>query len=363
MKAIVKFFILPALVLTLLLESCSSPAPSDDRGVSQSPVPVTVGMASGNRIGGIAAAGRVEALRSATMATRVMGTITRVFVKVGDKVRQGQLLATISGQDLDARKAQADAQIAAATAAADNAQKDLARYTSLYSRGSATASELDNATLRYKGAAANLAAAREARKEADASMAYTRLTAPFDGVVTAKAADEGSLASPGAPLLTVEQAGVLQVTATVAEDEVAAIRRGQKVRITVNAADLATEGVVSEVGASSIATGGQYPVKISLPPAAQKNLYAGMYVNLVFPAPGKSPAGVSVLVPSSALVHNDQLTGLFVPSNANTALLRWIRTGRTYGDEVEVLSGLAANEPFVLQADGKLYNGAPIRKK
>jgi len=363
MKAIVKFFTIGLLFQASLLHSCSSPDPSGGNGVSQPPVPVIVGVASANRVDGITAAGRVEALRSATISTRVMGTITRVYVKVGDKVREGQLLATISGQDLEARKAQADAQIAAGTAAADNAQKDLVRYTHLYSRGSATASELDNATLRYKGAAANLDAAREARSEVEAAIAYTRLTAPFSGVVTTKAADEGSLASPGVPLLTVEQAGVLQVTATVAENEVAAIRPGQKARLMVNAAGLATEGVVEEVGASSIASEGQYPVKISLPGPAQKQLYAGMYVNIAFPVPGKSSAGASILVPSSALVHNDQLTGLYIPSNANTALLRWVRTGRTYGDEVEVLSGLAADEPFILQADGKLYNGAPIRKK
>jgi len=375
MKTIAPLFLIPLLALVLAAESCSSPVPAENNSTMPPTIPVTIATAAGSTTEGISAAGRVEALRSAAIATRVMGAITRVYVQVGDKVKQGQLLVAISGQDLDAKKAQADAQIGAATAAADNARKDLDRYTNLYARQSATPSELDNATLRYKAAAANLTAANQLRKEVDASIAYTRLTAPFDGVVTTRTADEGSLANPGMSLLTVEQSGALRVTATVAENDVARIRTGSKVRLSIRAAGLETEGVVTEVGASSVASGGQYPVKISLPATAQKQLYAGMYVNVNFQLTpetatvGATPANkppnqeAAVLVPASALVHNDQLTGIYTISNTGTALLRWVRTGKTLGNHVEILSGLAPGEPFILQAEGKLYNGAPVSKK
>jgi hypothetical protein len=70
-----------------------------------------------------------------------------------------------------------------------------------------------------------------------------------------------------------------------------------------------------------------------------------------------------VLVPVSSLVNKDQLTGLYTISSNHTALLRWIRTGKIFGDKIEVLSGLAANEKYIVSADGNLYNGAPVKEK
>ena len=74
-------------------------------------------------------------------------------------------------------------------------------------------------------------------------------------------------------------------------------------------------------------------------------------------------ASNAVLVPVSSIEHKDQLTGLYTISSNNTALLRWVRLGKTYGDKVEVLSGLEKNETFVLIAEGKLYNGVPVNIK
>ena len=67
------------------------------------------------------------------------------------------------------------------------------------------------------------------------------------------------------------------------------------------------------------------------------------------------------MVPLSAIEHKDQLTGLYTIGTNNTALLRWVRLGKTYGDQVEVLSGLEKNEPFIVSAAGKLYNGIPVK--
>jgi hypothetical protein len=66
------------------------------------------------------------------------------------------------------------------------------------------------------------------------------------------------------------------------------------------------------------------------------------------------------LVPAESIVRKNELTGIYTPGNGNTALLRWVRLGKTSGTQVEVLSGLASNEQFILHADGKLYNGAAI---
>ncbi|HLZ89096.1 MAG TPA: biotin/lipoyl-binding protein, partial [Puia sp.] len=132
----------------LLLAGCSGGRQPEAGETKDSPVTVTVTRPSSAGAGEVMASGQVEAVQTAAISTRVMGTITRIFVKVGDRVNKGQLLATISSDDLAAKRAQADAQIAGAQADLDNARKDYDRYTALFSRQSATASELDNATLR-----------------------------------------------------------------------------------------------------------------------------------------------------------------------------------------------------------------------
>jgi multidrug efflux pump subunit AcrA (membrane-fusion protein) len=71
----------------------------------------------------------------------------------------------------------------------------------------------------------------------------------------------------------------------------------------------------------------------------------------------------NILVPAAALVYKDQLTGIYTVSQSNTALLHWVKTGRTYGEQVEILSGLNAEEKFILQSEGKLYNGVPVSVK
>jgi RND family efflux transporter MFP subunit len=351
-----------------LLAACSGGGRPEARENKDSAVMVTIARPSSTNAGGVMASGQVEAAQTAAISTRLMGTITRIFVKVGDKVNRGQLLATISSEDLAAKRAQTDAQIAGAQAELENARKDLDRYTALYSRQSATASELDNATLRMHAAKARLDGAEQMRREIDASMGYTRLTAPFSGVVTQKLADEGSLATPGTPLLTVEEDNVLQVSATVAESDISRIRKGDKAELEIKSTGARTDGVLTQMNISSAATGGQYSVKISLPAAAQKGLYAGMYVNIFIPVKTSAtadagPGNEPVLVPASALVQQDQLTGLYTISTTHTALLRWVRTGKAVGDKIEILSGLGATEPFILSATGKLSNGAPVKEK
>ncbi|MBL7743952.1 MAG: efflux RND transporter periplasmic adaptor subunit [Chitinophagaceae bacterium] len=327
-------------------------------------VPITVSTPGGNIEGGIAVSGKIEALQTANISTRMMGTINRIYVKVGDRVRKGQLLATISSQDIQAKKAQTSAAIAEAEANVRNAQKDFERFSNLYNKQSASAKELDNVTLQYNAAKSRLEAATQMRNEVSAMMAYSSLTAPFDGVVTQKLADEGNMANPGVPVLTVEQTTGLQVSATVSESDINLIKKGNTAKVEMKAIDKIVTCTISEVSPSSYFTGGQYLVKLSIPEKDKKDLYAGMYVNVFIPVNTsaiKKDTANAVLVPVASLVNKDQLTGLYTISSNNTALLRWIRTGKTYGDKIEVLSGLAFHEKFIVSAEGNLYNGVPVK--
>lgn len=348
---------------TALLVSCSGGEEKTTTAAEQ-PIPVKVGSISSERSQAVLASGQVEAAQTANISTRVMGRINSILVKAGDRVSKGQLLATISAEDMQAKRAQTNAMIAEAEASLASAQKDFDRFTNLYKEQSATAKEVDNVTLQYNSAKSRVEAAKQMRNEVNAMLSYSSLTAPFAGVVTQKLAEAGSLASPGMPVFTIEQTGILQVSATVAESDIASIKLGDVANLEVKSTGKKLQGKIIQLNPSSQFTGGQYIVKISIPEADKKDLYAGMFVSVSIPVTGAATAvnNDMILVPASAIVHRDELTGIYTLGTDNIALLRWIRLGKTVGDKVEVLSGLAKGEQFIVSAEGKLYNGAKVQK-
>jgi len=348
-----------------LLTACSSKEKPTTEANNGPAINVTLATPSGNNGNTINISGHVESSQTANISTRVMGYITALKVKVGDKVSKGQLIATISNQDILAKRAQTDAAIAEAEATLKNAQKDYDRFTTLYKQQSATAKELDNVTLQYNAVKARVEAAKQMRNEVNAMLSYTTLTAPFSGTVTQKLADEGSMANPGMPIVTIEQAGTYQISAAVPEAEINQIKQGQLVDVTIQSANKTFKGSVAQINQSSQFTGGQYVVKISIPEQAKAGLYAGMYATIALANNNKTTTANNntVLVPLTSIETKNQLTGLYTVSTNNTALLRWVRLGKTYGDKVEVLSGLSSNETFIANADGKLYNGVAVKEK
>ena len=362
MKRIMYFF---ALTLVIISSSCSSK--KEEKTISSdSAIFVQVATPSANNLNELNFSGQIEASQTVNISTRIMGFITAINVKVGDHVNKGQLLVSISNDDIKAKRAQTDAMIAEAEAAFNNAKKDQDRFNNLYKQQSASAKELDNINLQYNSAKSRLEAAKQMRNEVSAMMSYAQLTAPFSGIVSQKMMDAGSMASPGMPILTIEQAGVLQVSASVPENSIQQIHLGSNAIIQIQSADKTFQSTVNQINPSSQFTGGQFIVKMKIPEAAQKGLYAGMYATISIPlknAIAKTTNVDAILVPLSAIENKNQLTGLYTVSNNNHALLRWVRLGKTYGDKVEVLSGLEKNENFILSAEGKLFNGASVKSK
>lgn len=311
----------------------------------------------------ITASGKIEAENSANVSTRMMGYVTKVQVKVGQKVSAGQLLVSVNSTDLQAKKAQVEASILQATAGYNNAKKDYDRFVALFAQQSASQKELDDMTSRYEMAKAGLEGAKQMRNEVMAQFSYSNITAPFSGEVTNTFVKEGDMANPGMPLVSIEGASHLQVTAMVSESDITSIQNGMNVKVLVKSTNQQLAGKVVEVSGSAKNTGGQYLVKVNLNNTGSKVL-SGMFVNVQFPAANKPQIKKSqmgkVVVPQSALVQQGQLTGIYTIGNKNIAILRWLRIGKTFGNQVEVLSGLSANEQYIVSADGKLYNGAKI---
>ena len=311
----------------------------------------------------VSASGKIEAENSANVSTRMMGYVTKVHVKVGQKVSAGQLLVSVNSADLQAKKAQVEASILQATAGYNNAKKDYDRFVALFAQQSASQKELDDMTSRYEMAKAGLEGAKQMRNEVMAQFSYSNITAPFSGEVTNTFVKEGDMANPGMPLVSIEGASHLQVTAMVSESDITSIQNGMNVKVLVKSTNQQLAGKVVEVSGSAKNTGGQYLVKVNLNNTGSKVL-SGMFVNVQFPAANKPQIKKSqmgkVVVPQSALVQQGQLTGIYTIGNKNIAILRWLRIGKTFGNQVEVLSGLSANEQYIVSSDGKLYNGAKI---
>lgn len=350
-------------ILALSITACGGDEPLAIQE-SKTPIVVTLATPSGAVDGGIAVSGKLQSKQTADISTRIMGHITKMHVQVGDRVHRGQTLVSIAAKDIQAKRMQTDAAISEAEAHVASAQKDFERFNNLYKKQSATAKELENVTLQYNAAKARLEAARQMRNEVNAQGDYIALSAPFDGVVTARMADDGDMANPGMPLLTIEQAGTLQVSTTVSESEIGALHKGAKAHVQVKAINKMLDAMITEISPSAQMTGGQYEVKMSII-GDKTGLYSGMYVQVFIPInkPMQSSSSNTVVVPAKALVHKDELVGLYTVSANNTAILRWVRTGKTVGDQVEILSGLAAGESYVLEAASPLYNGAPLQIK
>lgn len=309
----------------------------------------------------VTASGKIEAENSANLSTRMMGYVTKIHVKVGQKVGVGQLLVSINNTDLQAKKAQVDASILQATAAYNNAKKDYNRFVNLFQQQSASQKELDDMTARYEMAKAGLEGAKQMRNEVIAQFSYSNIMAPFSGVITNTFVKEGDMANPGMPLISMEGASRLQVTAMVSENDIASIKKGTPVTVLVKSSNKTLSGKVNEVSVSATNTGGQYLVKINLD-KTEASVLSGMFVNVQFPIANKvtSANNDKILIPENALVKQGQLTGIYTIGTGNVAILRWLRTGKTYGDQIEILSGLSADEQYIVSAEGKLYNGVKV---
>ncbi len=309
----------------------------------------------------LTASGKIEAANSASLSTRMMGFVDKVHVNVGQKVSKGQLLVSINNADLSAKQAQASAGITEAQAAFNNAEKDYQRFQNLFAENSASQKELDDQRARFEMAKARLEGVKQMKNEVQSQFAYVNLRAPFNGVVTNKFIETGDMASPGVPLIAVEGPGNFEVTASVPETEISKIKSGSNVTVIVKSSNMVVPGTVTEISTSAKNTGGQYLVKVVLD-KNDADILSGMYATVQFPIESKTPVK-AVMVPKEALVERGQLTGIYTVSQSNTALLRWLRLGRTFGDNVEVISGLSADENYIISSEGKLFNGAKITIK
>ncbi|VAV86269.1 Probable Co/Zn/Cd efflux system membrane fusion protein [hydrothermal vent metagenome] len=348
------------LLISLTLVNCSD---KKETAIDNSDaVNVTIATPSSQKGGAFfSASGQIETEQFANISTRMMGYVSKIHVKVGDKVKKGQLLININNSDIEAKRAQANAGLNQAEAAFNIAEKDFKRFKKLYEQNSASQKEFDDITMRYEITKAQVESAKQMKNEINAMLSYSNIKAPFGGIITSKSINEGDMANPGRPLFSLEAQGKYVATALVPETEIVHINNGDMVEVFIKSSGEKLIGTVSEVSISSQNTGGQYLVKISLVNDNTIKLLSGMFVSTNFSI--KNGVNNNITIPKSALINKGQLTGIYTVSKSDTAILRWLKLGKISGDQVEVLTGLSKDEKYIVSAEGKLYNGVKLNVK
>ena len=377
-----RFILLPLFASIAMLSGCGGTKPHPKAASAPPAIAVQTATVSTEQWPDVyEATGTVRARTAAVLSSKVMAYVRQVAVQVGDRVQEGQLLVTLDAQDLDTKVRsaeaaeaevmsavpEADSGVAGAKANLDLAQSTFQRMQELASRKSISSQEFDEASARLKAAQAAYEMARAKRGQLDSKRAsvqqeirgasimrdYTRISAPFSGVVTAKSVEPGNLAAPGAPLLTVEREGAYRLEASVDESRLPFVKAGQAVDVALESLDRRFTAHVSEIVPSVDAASRTYIVKIDLP--AMPNLRSGMFGRAMFPLGTRKVA----TIPPPAMVEHGQLQSVFVIEDG-CARTRLITTGERRQSAVEVLSGLSEGEKLVSPVPAGLSDGARV---
>ena len=326
------------------------------------------------------AVGTVRSAVTSTLGAELSGTVREIRVKPGDQVKRGDVLALLDDRSPRAQLAAAEAGVAeskealaeadqalqAATAERKLAEVTYHRYQDLLAKTSATQQEFDSAEARYESTVANEAAAKARKLEMEARgqqaqsqqesaqtvFSFSRIVSPMDGVVTGKLVDAGTLVMPGTPMFTVEDTAHYRLEASVPVELLPKVRLGQQVPVWTDRGQFA--GSVVEIVPAADPGSRTFLVKLALPSSCPCR--SGEYGKASFPT-GERKA---LAVPRAAVVERGQLEGVYVVDARGIAGYRLVKTGKTSGDRIEILSGVSDGEQVATSLLNRLSDGVRV---
>ncbi len=287
--------------------------------------------------------GVVEAVRQATVSAQATGRVATLQVKVGDKVRAGQVLATIDDRDTQTGVARSQSQVAQAEAELAHAQANVQRTRDLRTQGFVSQAALDVAETQFKAAQAARAGAGAGAQQARLAQSFTQVTAPFDGYVMETLVQAGDLAVPGKPVAIVYAPQPLRVAVQVPASMAAQARSAPRIELQVGdtwVQPSAQQGVTAADPVSQTLTW-----KMDVPAAAAAQMLPGQQARVRF----VGGTAQRMVVPQTAVLRRGELTGVYVASDKGF-VLKAVRLGVQHGDSVEVLAGLKAGDAVATRA-------------
>lgn len=285
--------------------------------------------------------GRVRSRTVANLSPKLSARVLEVNVRPGDSVKQGDVLARLDDRELRAAHEAATAALAAAQARAAQATADEKRAAALYDKQAATRQDYDAAIAQAKAARALVGQAAGAARQAQVLLGDNSLRAPFDGVISERLKEPGDMAMPSETVVTLYQAQALRFEAAIASQCAASVSRGMTAMVRLDALAPTLSAQVDEIAPDIDPHTHTRLLKLSLPAAA--GVRHGQFGWLELSCQAERQA---LLIPLGAVLQYGQLQAVKVVEDGRLHT-RHIRTGKRYGDQIEVLSGLRDGETLL----------------
>lgn len=337
-----KFLKSSACIASLLSALVLSPASA--QGVIQVPVVSAQVKAVGS---GFELDGVIQPVKQSTISSQASGRIASLLVKSGDKVKAGQLLATVDDRETQTGVQRSQAQVSQAQAELRNAQANFDRTRDLQSKGFVSAAALDTADAQLKSALAGRDQAGAGAKQSALAQGFTKVVAPYDGWVLQTHVEAGDLAVPGKPLITLYAPLPIRVVVQVPVSRSDVAKAAGSVDVMLKKSDGSAQWI-RPVSSSTVPIAD--PVsqtiewRLELPAEASKTLLPGQQITVRFTGGQTS----RMVVPNVAVLHRGELTAVYVVSGQGFAL-KAVRLGTDHGaDGVEIVAGLMAGDRVAL---------------
>ncbi|NBB92563.1 MAG: efflux RND transporter periplasmic adaptor subunit [Gammaproteobacteria bacterium] len=289
--------------------------------------------------------GMVEAVQESTVSAQTAGTIVELPFDVDDVVESGALIARLEDTEQRARMQQAEANLEEAEASLEDARQRYDRIEPLAERGVASQSDLDQARNALSAARARVGRTRSGLEEAREQLDYTRITAPYGGVITTRHVEIGESVRPGQPLLSGFALDPLRVVVSVPQRYIDRVEDENDFRILLDdGRDLEIDDITRFPFAD--APGHGVTVRITFE-NGQMDVYPGRLVRVLLPVERRD----ALWIPAESLLRRSELRAVFVRNAAGPPRLRQVRIGTRDGDRLEVLSGLSEGEEVALEPE------------
>ena len=307
--------------------------------------------------------GNVQAFVETPIYSRTNGYLRKWNYDIGAHVRKGDLLAVIETPEIDQQLLQSRSELNRMEANAQLASTTSDRWQALLAKHAVSQQEADQARSNFIAAQANVDASRANVRRLEEMQSYERIIAPFDGIITARNTDIGDLISAGnngvgtaRELFHLAATNRMRVFAAVPELYAERVRDGHRAGITQESQpNTVLEGEIVRNANAIDRTTRTLNVEVDLDNTTGQ-LLPGAYVFVHFHAPGSSN---NVTVPSNVLLFRAQGMQAAVVKNGRVHL-QPVKVGHDYGDQVEITSGITADDALVLDPPDSLAEGAEV---
>jgi RND family efflux transporter MFP subunit len=283
--------------------------------------------------------GDVEAINRTTLSAQTQGQVEEILFDVDDFVEAGQVVIRLKATEQQAGLNQARADLKEAKARLTEAQDNYKRNKDLFGKKLVSQSALDKSTAALKSARARKDAAEAGVVKASQQFEYTRVRAPYSGIVTQRHVEVGEIASPGQKLMSGISLDQLRVTVAMPQSLIPVIREQRKARVLLPNGE-AIEAERLTIFPFADQASNTFKVRVELPEGV-KGLFPGMFVKTAFVTGAKK----ELVIPSDSVVYRSEVTAVYVVDQEGGVHFRRIRAGKPAGNGMmSVIAGLSPGE-------------------